>query len=203
MKKNVEKFVTLIGDIQCFVDKSNMNLVTDHLQSQVFVPNLNHRDVMEPVDIDIMIANTIFLLNQKGYYTKESCSGHLLLAKYKDECGIQYYKYEDEEKDPDLNTGASPYTVAYISFKKDYDPKLFNIPEYPEKFNPVENNGKIFYRRKVLSEIATKKEKKEYEDRHDGWTQIIGVIRKNRKDLRIFHDKLYAWANSLPDCKLK
>ena len=95
--------------------------------------NSNTFEIVNDIfEVDKLIAETISILNKKGYHTLYCCSGHVkdprLYEKYhlhKDELnGIYDYHIINEEDD--YVDVLIPYqdTVVYIMFDKKYDFKL-------------------------------------------------------------------------------
>lgn len=120
--------------------------------------NSNTFEIVNDIfEVDELIAETISILNKKGYHTLYCCSGHVkdprLYEKYhmhKDELnGIHNYHIINEEDD--YVDVLIPYqdTVVYIMFDKKYDfdlPKSFRWIDdktiYSYKISYYENNKK-------------------------------------------------------------
>lgn len=112
------------------------------------------KDTYEVVDnifeVDEAIADTISILNKKGYYTLYSCSGHVknprIYEKYPLNSVDDYYEsYIVDEK---YVLVPFSYTYIYILFDKHYH---FNI--LPSKFHYDSKNiisQKIFYYEKGI-----------------------------------------------------
>lgn len=99
-------------------------------------------------EVDEDIADTISILNKKGYYTKFCCSGHV-----KDPRIYEMYKDESILENKDNKIGymvnikedtcymLMPYTITkvYIMFDKDY-----NFKTLPNGFKKYENTIEMF-----------------------------------------------------------
>lgn len=57
------------------VDIDSMITIDDHVQKDVIVYNLDE-EAVEHVNVDILMADVITMLNKHGFYTAFCCSGH-------------------------------------------------------------------------------------------------------------------------------
>jgi len=160
---------------------------------------MNHKyidkETFEIVDnvfeVDEDIAETISILNKKGYYTKYCCSGHvkdprlyeLYNIKNSDEFELKNLGYiVNQKKDNYDIIMPSTYTSIYIMFEDDYD-----YSNLPQGFHKVDNDNIDHY---VISmEICFYNDEK----RKD-WNDIYIEIKEA-------NDKLLKWAKSLPNNK--
>lgn len=138
-------------------------------------------------EVDEDIADTILILNKKGYYTKFCCSGHV-----KDPRIHEIYKNESILENKDNKIGymvnikkdtcdmLMPYTKTsiYVMFDKDY-----NFEILPSGFKKNENTIEMFINYYE-------------EDKRKIWNDIDKEIKEANK-------VLYEWAYKLPDLKNK
>lgn len=120
--------------------------------------NSNTFEIVNDIfEVDELIAETISILNKKGYHTLYCCSGHVkdsrLYEKYhlhKDELNDKHNYHIINERDNYVDV-LIPYqdTVVYIMFDKKYDfdlPKSFRWIDdktiYSYKISYYENNKK-------------------------------------------------------------
>ncbi len=138
------------------------------------------------IQVDKGICDTIRVLNQKGYRTFASCSGHNLLSKYfRQECDVDLLEglYENESfkesivvDKTDKSFGlVTPVMISqiYIMFEKEYDFLLL-----PETFT---------YKDKTLESIVSY-----YKNQKRITSEELEQELKKRNDL------LLKWANDLP-----
>lgn len=142
-------------------------------------------------EVDEDIAETISLLNKKGYYTKYCCSGHakdpriyeLYNVKNNDNFELKNLGYVVNQK-TDTYDILMPctYTSIYIMFDTNY-----NFNNLPSGFYKVDNDNVDDY---VISmEICY------YNDgKRKDWNDIDKEIKKA-------NEKLLEWAISLPNNK--
>ena len=114
---------------------------------------MNHKyidkETFEIVDnifeVDEDIAETISVLNKKGYYTKYCCSGHvtdprlyeLYNVKNDDEFELKNLGYIVNKKDDNYDIiMPSIYTSVYIMFNTNY-----NFNNLPQGFHKVDNDN--------------------------------------------------------------
>jgi len=149
--------------------------------------NKNTFEIIDDIfEVDEDIAETISVLNKKGYHTLYCCSGHnrdpRLYEKYHikktDDCNYNNVdSYVVDEKDDSYNLlKAYTYTGIYIMFDKDY--KFSNLPNafYKDDNNTIRSNKINYYN---------------------------GNKRKNGndidKEIRNLNNDLLDWAKSLPN----
>lgn len=134
-------------------------------------------------EVDELIAETISILNKKGYHTLYCCSGHVkdprLYEKYhlhKD--GLNgIYDYHIINEEDDYIDVLIPYqnTIVYIMFDKKYDFKL------PKEFRWTDDKTIYSY------EISY------YEDNEKRNSNDI------QKEIENVNNELLSWALSLPN----
>lgn len=157
---------------------------------------MNHKyinkETFEIVDnvfeVDEDIAQTISILNKKGYSTKYCCSGHaknprlyeLYNVKNSDDFEFKDLGYivNQEKSNYDIIM-PSIYTSVYIMFDSNY-----NFDSLPEDFNKVDNDN--------IDDYVISKEICYYKD---GKRKDCNVIDKEIKDA---NDRLFEWAKNLP-----
>ena len=140
-------------------------------------------DIVENVfDVDDDIANSISILNKKGYYTQYSCSGHVkdprlyekyIIDKNNQEICIDSYIVEENTKE---YTVLKPYTYTqiYIKFIEDY--KFKNLPKEFSK------EDRIIY-----------KTIKFYNDQGKKKSSVI------EREIKESNNHLFEWAQDLPN----
>ena len=153
---------------------------------------MNHKyinkETFEIVDnvfeVDEGIAQTISILNKKGYYTKYCCSGHekdprlyeLYNVKNNDDFELKNLGYIVNKNDDNYDI-IMPYTdtSVYIMFDSYY--VFDNLPEGFYRFNDVTISKEIDY----------------YNDgKRRDWSDI-------GKEIKDSNDELLRWAISLPN----
>lgn len=142
-------------------------------------------------EVDEDIAQTVSILNKKGYYTKYCCSGHTKDPRLYELCNVKNnddFEYKtlgymvNQEKDNYDIIMPYIYTSVYIMFKNNY-----NFDNLPEGFKKVSNDNVVDY---VIS-----KEIYYYEnDKRKDWNTID-------KEIKNANDKLLKWAISLSNNK--
>lgn len=140
-------------------------------------------------EIDEDIAETISVLNKKGYYTKYCCSGHvtnprlyeLYNVKNDDEFELKNLGYIVNKKDDNYDIiMPSIYTSVYIMFNTNY-----NFNNLPQGFHKVDNDS--------IEDYVISMEIYYYCDgKRKDWNDIY-------KEIKDANDKLFKWANSLPN----
>ena len=124
-----------------------------NMNNHKFIDALSYEIISDEliIEVDPDIAEAISLLNQKGYRTKASCSGHALdLAYYKQVCDISLLDEEEIKKDyPEYYIvdktdktftliAPKPATSIYIMFEQDYH--FASLPEDFVKEPSFDNN---------------------------------------------------------------
>lgn len=144
------------------------------------------------IEVDYLIADTISILNKKGYITEYCCSGHIFDINYHkqvydisllDEGAIkkiypEYYIVDRNDKNFTIIT-PSIVTSIYIKFIKP-----FSFNEVPEGFIQDDEN-------------VIRKNVDYYKNNQRRKTNEI------KKELKKYNKILYDWANKLPDIKRK
>lgn len=137
-------------------------------------------------EVDEDIAETISILNKKGYYTKYCCSGHSMDPRLYEKYNIgnnEEFEYKElgyvvnNEKDSFDILLPYIFTAVYIMFDEDFD-----FEYLPVGFKKEENN------------IITKKIYFYKEKEKKSWDEIDNEI-------KITNDNLLKWAISLPKNK--
>lgn len=156
---------------------------------------MNHKyinkETFEIVDnvfeVDEDIAQTISILNKKGYYTKYCCSGHVKdprlyeLYNVKNDQDFEFKNFGyiiNQEKSNYNILMPSIYTSVYIMFLNNY-----NFDNLPEGFNKVNGDSTDDY--VISKQICYYK---------DGKRKDLNIINKEIKDA---NDKLLKWSLSL------
>ena len=158
---------------------------------------MNHKyinkETFEIVDnvfeVDEDIAQTISILNKKGYYTKYCCSGHakdprlyeLYNVKNNDDFEFKDLGYivNQEKSNYDIIM-PSIYTSIYIMFESNYA-----FDNLPEGFSKVVNDN--------IDDYVISKEIDYYNDeKRKDWNDID-------KEIKDSNNKLLRWAISLPN----
>lgn len=138
-------------------------------------------------EVDEDIADTISILNKRGYYTKFCCSGHI-----KDPRIYEIYENESILENKDNKIGymvnikentcdiLMPYTetLIYIMFDKDY-----NFKTLPNGFKKEENTIEKFIN---YYDVDKRKKSNDID-----------------KEIKEANKILYEWAYKLPDLKNK
>lgn len=169
--------------------------------------NLNNFEVLDEnsnyVVVDGLIANTIAILNKKGYKTEYSCSGHVLNLYneyYKQVCDISLLDEDEIKKDfpcsyiVDVNdktfTLLSPKqsTELYIKFDKDYH--FENLPKDFEK-GPAWDDEINSWSKTKFDSIRVRVDLFE-----DG---ILCDFDEIQEKINKYNKILEDWANNLPD----
>lgn len=141
------------------------------------------------IEVDEDIAETISILNKKGYYTKFCCSGHVKDSRLYE----MYHRNNDIEYD-DTNLGymvnkdedgfdiLMPYTFTsvYVMFKENY-----NFNNLPSCFYVVDE--------KVVNDYTIEKIIEYY---NAGIRKSMSEVYKEIKDT---NNILLEWAKKLPD----
>lgn len=138
-------------------------------------------------EVDEDIAQTISILNKKGYYTKYCCSGHAKdsrlyeLYNVKNDQDFEFknfgYIINQEKSNYDIIM-PSIYTSVYIMFLSNY-----NFGSLPEGFNKADSDN--------IDDYVISKQICYYKDRK---RKNLNIINKEIKDA---NDKLLKWAISL------
>ncbi len=146
-------------------------------------------DIIDNVfEVDEDIAESISLLNKKGYYTRYSCSGHV-----KDPRMYEMYKVNKSGEFDDKDLGfivednkdyyqilmPNRYTSIYVMFDKKY--KFDNLPDV---FNTLDEEVTTIYKDIMYYENNIKKNSNDIES-----------------EIKKFNIKLLEWVKSLPIIK--
>lgn len=146
-------------------------------------------DIIDNVfEVDEDIAESISLLNKKGYYTRYSCSGHV-----KDPRMYEMYKVNKSGEFDDKDLGfivednkdyyqilmPNRYTSIYVMFDKKY--KFDNLPDV---FNILDEEVTTIYKDIMYYENNIKKNSNDIES-----------------EIKKFNIKLLEWVKSLPIIK--
>ncbi len=139
-------------------------------------------------EVDEKIAESISLLNKKGYYTRYSCSGHV-----KDPRMYEMYRVKKSEKFDDKDLGyvvkdneddyeilmPNRYTSIYVMFDKKYE-----FDNLPIGFYTLDDEVTTIYKDIMYYENKIKKKSNDIES-----------------EIKKFNIKLLEWVKSLPIIK--